>query len=79
MNNGRMGPLPSIPRPSTALGAPGARMAREQALIDSSESDTDNSGPGPATRRPRSSLVSDINMVDKDLFTLIFYLALSFP
>lgn len=71
MNNGRMGPLPSIPRPSTALGAPGARMAREQALIDSSESDTDNSGPGPATRRPRSSLVSDVNMVDKDLYTCI--------
>ena len=74
MNNGRMGPLPSIPRPSTALGAPGARMAREQALIDSSESDTDNSGPGPATRRPRSSLVSDINMVD---WTFLFSIIIS--
>ena len=77
MNNGRMGPLPSIPRPSTALGAPGARMAREQALIDSSESDTDNSGPGPATRRPRSSLVSQVNMVDKDLFNHISSILIS--
>ena len=54
----RMGPLPSIPRPSTALGAPGTRMVREQALIDSSESEDTDIGPGP--RRPRSSLVRQV-------------------
>ena len=72
-----MGPLPSIPRPSTALGAPGARMAREQALIDSSESDTDNSGPGPATRRPRSSLVSHVWWTKICLFTHISSILIS--
>jgi len=51
VSGGRMGPLPSIPRPSTALGAPRVTQAP---LIETSESeDTEPSGPGQ--RRPRSS------------------------
>ena len=51
VSGGRMGPLPSIPRPSTALGTP--RMTQAP-LIESSESeDTEPSGGGH--RRPRSS------------------------
>jgi len=51
VGGGRMGPLPSIPRPSTALGTPRVTQAP---LIDSSESeDTEHSGD--RYRRPRSS------------------------
>ena len=62
----RMGPLPSIPRPSTALGAPGTRMVREQALIDSSESEDTEVGRGLARPRSSSSMMASNMTLDEE-------------
>ena len=47
-----MGPLPSIPRPSTALGTPRVTQAP---LIETSESEDTEHSAGHGQRRPRSS------------------------
>jgi len=49
-----MGPLPSIPRPNTALGTRGEMYKGNQQLLETSESeDTENNSRG--IQRPRSS------------------------
>ena len=49
-----MGPLPSIPRPNTALGTRGDMYKGNPPLIETSESeDTENTSRG--LQRPRSS------------------------
>jgi len=54
VGGGRMGPLPSIPRPNTALGTRGEMYKGNQQLIETSESeDTENNSRG--IQRPRSS------------------------
>jgi len=54
VGGGRMGPLPSIPRPNTALGTRGEMYKGNQQLLETSESeDTENNSRG--IQRPRSS------------------------
>jgi len=54
VGGGRMGPLPSIPRPNTAMGTRGELYKGNQQLIETSESeDTENNSRG--IQRPRSS------------------------
>ena len=54
VGGGRIGPLPSIPRPNTALGTRGELYKGNPPLIETSESeDTENNSKG--LQRPRSS------------------------
>ena len=68
-----MGPLPSIPRPSTALGTPRVTQAP---LIDTSESeDTEHSGDRAGYRRPRSSssiLVREYIVLNKNKHRIVY-------
>eukprot|EP00090_Calanus_glacialis_P024763 TRINITY_DN3845_c0_g1_i2.p1 TRINITY_DN3845_c0_g1~~TRINITY_DN3845_c0_g1_i2.p1 ORF type:complete len:1336 (-),score=262.38 TRINITY_DN3845_c0_g1_i2:474-4481(-) len=55
VGGGRIGPLPSIPRPNTALGTRGELYKGNPPLIETSESeDTENNSRG-MQQRPRSS------------------------
>ena len=59
-----MGPLPSIPRPSTALGTRGHLQAPP--LIETSESEDTEVGRGLARPRSSSSMMASNMTLDED-------------